>query len=84
MSLVKLQAQQETDYFEISPRPFASPSPQPQSTLNQGFRYAKPPPRPTEYQHQNVYQTSNLKQSFDDEYVDPEPNQVNIYIYQLI
>lgn len=41
-------AQPQNDYYEISPRPFTvAPN------ANRGFQYAKPPPRPANYQQQS-------------------------------
>lgn len=38
----------------MSPRPFTS-----QGSINQGFRYVKPPPRPSDYQQNtNIFQTA--------------------------
>lgn len=75
------QAPRQTDFYEISPRPFTI-----QPSSNNGF-YARPPPRPSSgyQQNRNVYQeTSQQQQQPPQQLIDPFPDNVRQQVNDFV
>lgn len=75
----RFQAPRQSDYYEISPRPFTI-----QTSSNNGL-YARPPPRPSSgyQQSRNVYQETSQQQPTQqliDPYADNIRQQVMLFM----